>query len=75
MDINSLPITFMHNNDEINGFLNGTWYDWKFTSDSETFVSNFREGLLTRKVLLYGSDDPRLPLVEATLTAIDKVLG
>jgi hypothetical protein len=75
MDINAVPITFIHNGSEISGIANGTWYDWEFRSQTPALIALFPDGIINRKVEFNGVEDPRYQLIESTLTALDKLVA
>lgn len=75
MDFNNIPVSFPYNNGEIIGFLSGTWYDWEFRSQSKGMIELFHDGLITRKIKLNGTHDPRFQLVETTLYALDDIVS
>ncbi|HLD52752.1 MAG TPA: hypothetical protein VJA82_05590 [Sediminibacterium sp.] len=75
MDFNNSPVSFPYNNGEITGFLSGTWYDWEFRSQSKEIIELFPDGLITRKIKLNGTNDPKFQLVETTLYALDDIVS
>ena len=74
MEFPSIPIQYSFNGFLIVGRLTGTVIKWRFHTDSEVFAYYFPEGSISHKTILNGSNDSRLPIVEATLTAIDLIL-
>ncbi len=71
MDFKAVPISFMHNGEMVEGVLNGTWFDWEFSSQSHVFLAQFPNGILNRTIHLKGHEDPRSGIVESALSALD----
>lgn len=72
MYYNSVPVSFLYENNLVTGILSGSWFEWEFRSQSPSFIAFFPDGIFNRKVHLDGHHDPRHKLVEATLSALDK---
>lgn len=74
MEFPSLILKFYFNGELVKGVLSGNIIKWQFDTDSEVFLTYIPEGTLNNKTLLKGGNDSRLPIIEATLSAIDRII-
>ena len=74
MEFPLLNLRFQFKGELVKGVLSGNIIRWQFESDSKIFLTYIPEGIINHKTLLKGGNDKRLPIIESTLTAIDRIV-
>jgi hypothetical protein len=74
MEFRSIHLRYYFNGELISGVLTGCILKWQFETDSNVFRNYIPEGFINHRTLLNSSSDLRIPIIEATLTAIDRIV-
>ena len=74
MEFQSIRLQYHFKGVLITGTLKGSILKWQFETNSKVFTHFFPLGFINHKTILKGVHDRRLPIVEATLTAIDNTI-
>lgn len=74
MEFRSIHLRYYFKGELISGVLTGCILKWQFETDSTVFRNYIPEGFINNRTLLNSSIDRRMPIIEATLTAIDRVV-